>query len=143
MLSRTHIYTWEQVKVFLEENYCVRNTLEHYAHQTFTRRQYQAESISQWGARIDVLCGDLKRAAMKHMEDLAWTREKRECGGEIVDFFIRVCFIQGLYEDRIKLMVKAKGSVNTPMAQLVQIALGRESVMVRTFSKRFCLSKAI
>jgi hypothetical protein len=63
------------------------------------------------------------------MEDLAWTREKREGGGDIIDLLIRACFIQGLCEDRIKMMVKAKGSVNTPMAQLVEIALEEESAI--------------
>jgi hypothetical protein len=53
------------------------------------------------------------------MEDLSWANQKREGGGEIIDLFIRACFIQGLHDDRIKAMVKTKGNVNTPMAQLV------------------------
>jgi hypothetical protein len=96
-------------------------------HRAFTSKQYQTETISQWGARIDTVCCDLKRAARKHMEDLAWTTEKREGGGNMIDLFIRACFIQGLYDDRIKTMVKAKGNVNTPMAQLVEVALEEES----------------
>ena len=50
------------------------------------------------------------------MEDLAWTIEKREGDGDIIDMFIRVCFIQGLHDNSIKTMVKAKGNVNKPMA---------------------------
>jgi hypothetical protein len=42
------------------------------------------------------------------MEDLEWTGEKREGGGDIIDLLIRACFIQGLYDDRIKTMVKTK-----------------------------------
>jgi hypothetical protein len=76
---------------------------------------------------MDTVCGDLQRAARKHMEDFAWTDQKREGGGEIIDLFIRACFIQGLHDDRIKTMVRAKGNVNTPMAQLVEIALEEES----------------
>jgi hypothetical protein len=60
------------------------------------------------------------------MEDLAWTNEKREGGGDIIDLLIRACFIQGLCEERIKTMVKTKGCINTPMAQLVEIALEEE-----------------
>ena len=127
LLSRTHLDTWEQVKALLEENYSVRRTLDYYAHRAFTSKQGQAETISQWGARMDTVCGDLQRAARKHMEDLAWTNEKREGGGDIIDLFIRACFIQGLHNDRIKTMVKAKGNVNTPMAQLVEVALEEES----------------
>ena len=93
----------------------------------FTSKQGQAETISQWDARMDAVCGDLQRAARKHMEDLAWTNAKGEGGGDIIDLFIRACFIQGLHDDRIKTMVKAKGNVNTPMAQLVEVALEEES----------------
>jgi hypothetical protein len=62
---------------------------------------------------MDSICGEL-RAARKHMEDLDWTGEKREGGGDIIDLLIRVCFIQGLYDERIKTMVKTKGCINTP-----------------------------
>ena len=76
---------------------------------------------------MDTVCGDLQRAARKHMEDLVWTREKRE-GGDDIDLLIRACFIQGIYE-RIKTMVKAKGNVNTPMAQVVEVALEEQSAV--------------
>ena len=62
------------------------------------------------------MCGNLERAARKHMEDLAWPKEKREGGGDIIDLLIRACFIQVLYDDRLKTTVKTKGSINTPMA---------------------------
>jgi len=57
---------------------------------------------------MDTVCGDLQRAARKHVENLAWTNEKREEGGDIIDLLIRACFIQSLYEERIKIIVKAK-----------------------------------
>jgi hypothetical protein len=56
----------------------VRRTLEYYAHRAFTSKQDQAETISQWGVRMDTGCGGLQRAARNNMEDLAWTNEKRE-----------------------------------------------------------------
>ena len=46
LLSRTRIYTWEQVKTVLEENYSVRRTLDYYAHRAFTSRQNQVETVS-------------------------------------------------------------------------------------------------
>jgi len=70
---------------------------------------------------MDTVCGDLQRAARKHMEDHAWSGEKREGRGDIIDLLIRACFIQGLYDERIKTMVKTKGSINYPMAQLVEV----------------------
>jgi hypothetical protein len=78
---------------------------------------------------MDTVCGDLQSATRKHIEDLAWAIEKREGGDDMIDLFIRACFIQGLHEDRIKTTVKAKGNVNTPMAKLVEVALEEESAI--------------
>jgi len=78
---------------------------------------------------MDTMCGDLQRAAHEHMEDLAWSVEKREGGGDIIDLLIRACFIQGLYDERIKTVVNTKGSINSPMVQLVEVALEEESAI--------------
>jgi len=45
------------------------------------------------------------------MEDLAWFREKREGEGDI-DLLIRTCFVQDLYNERVKTIVKTKGSIH-------------------------------
>jgi hypothetical protein len=60
-----------QVKAVLKENCSVRRTLDFYAHRAFTSKQGKAETISQRGARMHTVCGDLQRTARKHMEDLA------------------------------------------------------------------------
>jgi hypothetical protein len=52
----------------------------------------QAETISQWGVRMDTVCGELQRAALQHTGDLAWANEKREGGGDIICLFARVSF---------------------------------------------------
>jgi hypothetical protein len=58
LLARTHLHTWEQVRAVLEENYRVRKTLDYYAHRAFSSKQNPVEKISQWGARMDTVCGD-------------------------------------------------------------------------------------
>ena len=114
----------------------MRRTLDYYAHTAFTSKEDQDEAISQWGVRMDTVCGDLQRAARKHVEDFAWTNEKRKGGVDIIDLFIRACFFQGLYDDRIKTMVKAKGNVNPPISQLVEVALEEESAINSEMFKR-------
>jgi hypothetical protein len=53
---------------------------------------------------------------------------------------IRACFIQGLYDERIKTMVKTKGCINTPMAQLVEIALEEEcAIKSERFKRNYSL----
>ena len=102
------MHNWEQTKAVLVENYSVSRTLDYYAHKAFNSKQRPNETVSQWGAQMDAMCGDLQRAVRKHMEDLAWSGEKREGGGDIIDLLIRACFIQGLYDERIKTMVRRK-----------------------------------
>ena len=85
ILARTHVHNWEQAKAVIEENYSVRRTLDYYAHRAFNSEQGQNETVSQWGARMDTMCGELQKAARRHMEDLEWSSEKREGGGDIID----------------------------------------------------------
>jgi len=134
LLARTRVKNWEQAKAVLEENYSLRRTLDYYAHKAFNIKQRANETVSQRGAQMDTMCGDLQRAAREHMEDLAWASEKTEGGGDIIDLLIRACFIQGLYDERIKTMVKTKDSINSPMAQIVEVALEEE---IAIGSKRF------
>jgi hypothetical protein len=111
-------------------------TLFYYAHKAFNSKEGQNETVSQWGAQMDTMCGDLQKAMQKQMRDLAWSSEKREGGSDIIDLLMRACFIHGLYDDWIKTMVKTKGSVNTPVAQLVEIALEEGNAIQSERSKR-------
>ena len=120
----------------------MRRTLDYYAHRAFTSKQNQNETISQWERGWTRFAAIYKRSARKHMEDLARDNAKRKGGGNIIDLFIRACFIQGLQDDHIKTMVKAKGNVNTPTAQLVEVALAEESVIRSERFKRNSLEKA-
>jgi hypothetical protein len=79
--ARTHVHNWEQAKAVLEENYSVRRTVDYCEHKAFNSKQGQNETVSQWGALMDTMCGDLQKAARKHMEDLEWSSEKREGRG--------------------------------------------------------------
>ena len=56
-------------------------------------------------------------------------REKREGEGDIIHLLIHACFIQGLSDERIKTIVKTKGSINSPTAQLVEVSLEEESAI--------------
>jgi hypothetical protein len=72
---------------------------------------------------MDSICGELQRAARKHMEDMAWTNEKREGGGEMIDLLIRAFLIRIYMKKELKQWSKPRGCINTLMAQLVEIAL--------------------
>ena len=64
-------------------------------------------------------------------------RGKRR-GGDIIDLLIRACFILGLYDERIKTMVKTKGCISTPMEKLVDIALEEQcAIKSERFRKHY------
>jgi hypothetical protein len=71
LLFRIQLYTWEQVKAVLEGNHGVRRTLDYYAHRAFKSKLGQAQTIIQWGTRMDRDCGNLQQVALKNMGDLA------------------------------------------------------------------------
>jgi hypothetical protein len=48
------------------------------------------------GGTKEKMCGDLQRAAHKHVEDLACKSKKREGGGVIIDLLIRAFFTRSL-----------------------------------------------
>ena len=125
LLARTLVNNWEQAKAVLEETTASgeRSITMRIRLSTLIRDRMKRLASAQ----MDTTCGDLQRVARKHMKDLAWSKEKREGGGDIIDLLIRACFMQGLYDDRIKTMVKTKGSINSPMPQIVEVAREEES----------------
>ena len=63
LLAITYVNNWEQAKALLEENYSVGRTLDYYAHTAFNSKQRPNETVSQWGAQMDTICGVLEGSA--------------------------------------------------------------------------------
>lgn len=126
LLTRS-VETWEDIKIVLEENYSIRRTFDFHAQRALNSKQFTNESVSAWGSRIDSLSSDVHNALRKHMLELDWSREKCAGGAETISLLMRSTFISGICDERIKTMVKARGGVHTPLAQLVEIALEEES----------------
>ena len=115
-MVRDLTHSWELVKAILEENYATRRTLDYYACKIFSARQNKNESIASWGNKIDELQTDLREAARR-------VSKPEEILGAIglINHLGKACFIQGLYNESIKRIVRSRG-VNPPVSGYSNIA---------------------
>lgn len=104
LLVRDLTSTWRGVKQILEENYGVKRTLDYYACRMFSSRQGNHESIASWSSRIDTMQSELREAVY------------RICGEDeligamgLINHLAKACFVQGLVNERIQTIVRAKG----------------------------------
>ncbi|KAJ4442326.1 hypothetical protein ANN_03912 [Periplaneta americana] len=58
------------------------------------------------------------------MED--WSQEKRSGGAQILNELIKSCYVQGLADDRVKMVVRTKGEKER-LTQLIETAIEEES----------------
>ena len=131
VLARTHRPDWQAVKSILEESYAIKRTLEYYAGILFNARQYDKESVAQWGARLDLITVDLLRESkLRVQKQIHGDVENRDAyieGGQfLIMELVKGTFVAGLKDERIKYIVKAK-SDNESLAQLVEFAIQEEN----------------
>jgi hypothetical protein len=127
LLARAERDTWPQIKRILEENYLVRRTLEYYTGTLFNSRQEHNETVTQWVARLDTLAMDLKREVRQRLQILEEEENGHyvEGGLKLISELLKGIFTAGLRDDKIKLMVKARGEEGS-LAQLIETAVQEE-----------------
>ena len=123
LMVRDLTHSLESIKAILEENYVTRRTLDYYSCKMFSARQGKGESIASWGNKIDELQTDLREAA------------KRVCKPEeilgaigLINHLGKACFIQGLYNESIKTIVRSRGE--SILSQATETALKEESTIL-------------
>lgn len=129
--------TWEDVRDILEEHYETRRTLDYHASKLFTSRQNSHETVIQWGSRIDNMASDLYKETRRKLEQIDSSYVSG--GVRIMEEIVKVCFVQGLTNDRIKTIVRAKGE-NKSISQIIEIALEEESAIL---SQSYKLSNTV
>jgi hypothetical protein len=104
LLVRDLTSTWREVRQLLEENYDVKRTLDFYACRMFSSRQGIHESVASWSSRIDTIQSQLREAAFR-------TCSEEEVIGAmgLISHLAKACFVQGLINERIQTIVRAKG----------------------------------
>ncbi|KAJ8888051.1 hypothetical protein PR048_007537 [Dryococelus australis] len=100
LLARTAVDSWEGVRDILEEYCAVRRTLDYYACRMFGVRQVGQDTVADWGSRIDV--GSEKTSAR------VLTREEMSSTQSLIDHLAKACFVQGLANEKVQLVVRSK-----------------------------------
>jgi hypothetical protein len=128
LLARVERNTWRQVRNILEENYLVKRTLEYYTGLLFSSKQGQSETVAQWGARLDHLAMELRTEARHRLRALEVKDNEQyvEGGLKLIGEFLKGTFISGLRDERIRVIVKAKGEDDS-LAQIIETAIQEES----------------
>jgi hypothetical protein len=103
LLARTDRTTWEHIKQILEENYAVRRTIDFFACKLFNSKQGPSETVATWGSKIDTMSSDLTEAMIRLLPE-----KHHEGAIAFLKYITKACFIQGLHDERIQTVVRAR-----------------------------------
>ncbi|XP_049769614.1 uncharacterized protein LOC126108443 [Schistocerca cancellata] len=130
LLVRDHTETWSAVRSILLENYESKRTIDYYACTMFNSRQENGESVAQWGSRDDSIQFHF-REAMKRVID---EDEIAGCNA-LIGKVGRAVFIQGLYDERIKTVIRAHGERIT-LSEAIDLSATEECAITSERDKR-------
>ena len=118
-------FTWEAIKDKLETHYAEKRTLEFYANNLFTSKQKFNETVGQWGTRVEIMTTEVVKAFASIMT--GWSAERRGGGLKVLAEFGKACFIRGINNPDIQVMIRARGGADNEIKQLIQLAVDEES----------------
>ena len=94
-----------ELRAFLRNTYTEKRTLDFHAKQLFGEKQDKNESISEWIQNIQRLSSKFREAALQDCED-----DEREGIVPLADKLRNICFVQGIFSDRIQTIVRSRNS---------------------------------
>ena len=99
--AHRNLENWEELKKFLKNTYTEKRTLDYQANQLLSTKQSKAESVSEWIQRVQKLEWKFREAALQDCE------KDERAGILTLAYKLRnICFVQGLYSDRIQTIVE-------------------------------------
>jgi hypothetical protein len=101
----------------------------------FSTKQTKGENVSEWIQRVQKLGSKFREAALQDCE-----QEERAGILTLADKLRNICFIQGLYSDRIQTIVRSRNHAN--FDEIAETALEEESAIVSK-NERYKASNAI
>jgi hypothetical protein len=128
LIVRDLTHTWGLVSGILEENYAIRRTLDYYSCKMFRARQERNDGVASWANRIDELQTYLREAARR-------VSSRRDKGGSrLINHLSKVCFIQGLHNERIQTIVRSRGE-SILLSQATELSLEEEGAILSVREK--------
>jgi hypothetical protein len=124
-IAHRNLENWEELKEFLKNTYTEKRTLDYHANQLFSTKQSKGESVSDWIQRVQKLGSKFREAALQDCE-----QDERAGILTLADKLRNICFVQGLYSDRIQTIVRSRN--HSSFDEIAETALEEESAI---FSK--------
>ena len=122
-IANRNLENWGELKEFLKNMYTEKRTLDYYANQLFSTKQSKAESVSEWIQRIQKLGSRFREAALQDCE-----QDERAGILTLADKLRNICFVQGLYSDRIQTIVRSRN--HSSFDDIAETALEEESAII-------------
>jgi hypothetical protein len=122
-IAHRNLENWEELKEFLKNTYIEKRTLDFHANQLFKAKQGKTENVSEWIQKIQMLGSKFRESAL-----LNCRMEERAGVLTLSDKLRNICFIQGLYSDRIQTIVRSRNSEN--FDEIAETSLEEESAIV-------------
>jgi hypothetical protein len=122
-ITHRNLENWEELKEFLRNTYTEKRTLDYHANQLFSTKQTKTESVSDWIQRIQKLGSKFREAALQDCE-----QDERAGILTLTDKLRNICFVQGLYSDRIQTIVRSRNYDS--FDEIAETALEEESAIV-------------
>jgi hypothetical protein len=123
LMVRDLTHSWELVRAILQENYATRRTLDYYACKMFCARESKNKRIASWGHKTDELQTDLRDASRRGFKP-----EEILGAISLINHLGKICFVQGLYNERIQTIVRSRGE-SSLLSQPIEISLEEEGAV--------------
>jgi len=101
----------------------------------FNSRQGSNEGIASWSSRIDTMQTELREAAYTLCED-----EEVIGAMALINHLAKVCFMQGLSNDKIQITVRSKGGTAL-LLTCIDAALEEESAILSARERGFLVQR--
>jgi cellular nucleic acid-binding protein len=102
-IAHRNLENWGELKEFLKNIYTDKRTLDFHANQLFSTKQTRSETVSEWIQRVQTLGSKFREAALQDCKP-----EEKAGILTLADKLRNICFIQGLYSDRIQTIVRSR-----------------------------------
>ena len=124
-ITHRNLQNWEDLRVFLKNTYTEKRTLYYHATQLFGAKQGTNDSVSEWIQSVQRLSSKFREAALQDCKD-----EERIAIVALADKLRNICFVQGIFSDRIQTIVRSRNG--RTFDEIAETALEEESAI---FSK--------
>jgi len=124
-IAHRNLENWEELREFFN-TYTEKRTLGYHANQLFSTKESRTESVSEWIQRVQKLGSKFREAALQDCE-----QDERAGILTLADKLRSICFVQGLYSDRIQTIVSSRN--HTSFHEIAETALEEASAI---FSKK-------